>query len=59
VGHILYQSLVRAPIIPGRLRLNLAEEATLLETLRPDLRRLRDVNGFDVEGQWGITLDPA
>jgi hypothetical protein len=43
----------------GRFKLTPEEEAELLVQLRPDLIRLRDVYGIDVEGQWGIDLrDP-
>lgn len=40
----------------GRFSLTPAEEAQLLETLAPDLRRLRDRYGFDIKGEWGIDL---
>jgi hypothetical protein len=56
--HLLYHRLSRRPITPGRFRLTPAEETALLGQLLPDLRRLRDIYGFDVEGQWGIVLDP-
>lgn len=38
----------------GRFKLKPDEEAALIETLAPDLRRLRDRYGFDVKGEWGI-----
>lgn len=40
-----------------RFRLNADEEASLITRLRPDLMRLRDVYGIDVEGKWQISLD--
>ncbi|MFN3960370.1 MAG: sulfotransferase domain-containing protein [Parvularculaceae bacterium] len=40
----------------GRFTLTPGEEAQILEMLTPDLRRLRDRYGFDVEGEWGINL---
>lgn len=45
--------------VEGRFRLTALEEDGLLATLRPDLVRLRDVYGVDVEGLWHIALDPA
>jgi hypothetical protein len=59
VRHRLYHCLTRRPITRGRFHLTPTEEIALLDRLRPDLTRLRDIYGFDVEGQWGITLDPA
>lgn len=45
----------RAPTAAvGRFRLYEEEETRLIETLAPDLRRLRDVYGFDCETEWGI-----
>jgi hypothetical protein len=41
----------------GRFRLTPAEEEAVLADLRPDLIRLRDVYGVDVEGIWHIPLD--
>ena len=40
-----------------RFILNAEEEAMILTRLRPDLVRLRDVYGIDVEGKWGIRPD--
>jgi hypothetical protein len=40
----------------GRFRLTPAEETRLLETLAPDLRRLRNRYGFDIKGEWGLDL---
>jgi hypothetical protein len=40
----------------GRFKLTPAEEAMLIEKLAPDLRRLRDVYGFDAGKEWGIAL---
>lgn len=40
-----------------RFHLSAAEEAAILDELRPDLRRLKDDYGVDVEGVWGISLD--
>lgn len=40
----------------GRFKLRPDEEARLLETLAPDLRRLRDRYGFDIADEWGIDL---
>lgn len=45
--------------IPGRFKLTPDEEAALIDQLRPDLVRLRDVYGIDVEGLWKIPLDAA
>lgn len=41
----------------GRYELDADERERVLEALAPDLRRLRDVYGVDVEGHWGIALD--
>lgn len=40
----------------GRFALYPEEERRLIETLAPDLVRLRDVYGFDCEAEWGLTL---
>ncbi len=40
----------------GRFRLTPEEESRLIDTLAPDLRRLKDRYGFDVKGEWGIDL---
>lgn len=40
----------------GRFALTAAEEAQIIETLAPDLARLRDVYGFDCAAEWGIAL---
>ncbi len=40
----------------GRFRLTPEEESRLIDTLTPDLRRLKDRYGFDVKGEWGIDL---
>lgn len=40
----------------GRFRLRPDEEAALIEALSDDLRRLRDVYGFDCATEWGIAL---
>jgi hypothetical protein len=53
----LKTSMAKPIIATGRFRLTPDEEAALLEQLRPDLRRLRDVYGMDVEGLWGINLE--
>lgn len=55
----LDRALARPPRISGRFRLTPAEETKLIAELMPDLRRLRDVYGFDVEGQWNIAIDPG
>lgn len=41
----------------GRFRLTGDEEMRLLDELRPDLRRLRDHYGVDIERWWGIAVD--
>jgi hypothetical protein len=41
---------------PGRFTLRPEEEAALIDTLRDDLQRLRDVYGFDCEAEWGIRI---
>lgn len=53
----LKQKTSKKLVVPGRFRLTPEEEAALLADLRPDLVRLRDVYGVDVEGMWGIDLD--
>ena len=40
----------------GRFVLTAGEEASIVETLRDDLIRLRDVYGIDCEAEWGIRL---
>lgn len=41
---------------PGRFKLHAAEEDALIDALRGDLQRLRDVYGFDCAAEWGIKL---
>jgi hypothetical protein len=51
------EARVTKPIVtPGRFRFTAEEEQILLDQLRPDLIRLRDVYGVDVERHWGIIL---
>lgn len=40
----------------GRFRLRPDEEAALIDALADDLKRLRDVYGFDCAAEWGIDL---
>ncbi len=40
----------------GRFNLRADEEAALIEQLAPDLRRLRDVYGFDCAREWEIAV---
>jgi hypothetical protein len=42
--------------VQGRFKLRPDEEAAIIETLAPDLRRLRDEYGFNVAREWGIDL---
>jgi hypothetical protein len=53
----LDRAAARKVKVAGRFRLTPAEEETLLADLRPDLIRLRDVYGIDVERIWNIPLD--
>ncbi len=41
---------------PGRFRLTTDEGSAIIDTLRPDLLRLRDQYGFDAAKEWGISL---
>ncbi|MFZ5619145.1 MAG: hypothetical protein ACOZAA_17670 [Pseudomonadota bacterium] len=40
----------------GRFKVRADEEASLIDTLADDLKRLRDVYGFDCAAEWGIEL---
>jgi hypothetical protein len=40
----------------GRFKLRPGEESRIIETLKDDLQRLRDVYGFDGASEWGISL---
>ena len=53
--HALRDRMINPDELP-RFKLNAAEEVELLDKLRGDLRRLHDVYGVDVEGNWGISL---
>lgn len=52
---IRQKARMEAPL-NGRFRLSQAEETALLAQLAPDLVRLRDEYGVDIESQWGIRL---
>jgi hypothetical protein len=41
----------------GRWRMNPEEEAAVLKELAPDMRRLRDEFGIDVEDSWSLNVD--
>jgi hypothetical protein len=43
----------------GRYKLTREEERSVVERLRDDLRALSKTYGVDVEGLWGISLDPG
>lgn len=45
--------------VSGRFTLTPDEETALIAELRPDLIRLRDVYGVDVERLWGIDIGPS
>ncbi|MEL6477462.1 MAG: sulfotransferase [Pseudomonadota bacterium] len=46
----------RKIVVEGRFHLTEREEAALLDDLAEDLRRLRDVYGFDIEAHWGLKI---
>ncbi|MGF1543760.1 MAG: hypothetical protein ACFB00_04540 [Parvularculaceae bacterium] len=52
----LRNGLRKTEKVEGRFALTSDESAQLLDVLRPDLRRLRDDYGIDVEKTWGIVL---
>jgi len=43
-------------VAKGRFKLAAKEEAAIIDALKPDLTRLRDVYGFDCQREWGIEL---
>lgn len=45
----------QATQVEGRFKLLPEEETAIIETLAPDLRRLRDDYGFDCRREWGIS----